>query len=725
MCAQFMRWLGADVRKTEPAADGLAAALRRSTSFADSLIAYADEGKEAIAAPPGPVGWARALEGVDVFVTDRSVAELQAIGLPPERLTEVAPRLILVSITGYGLTGPRAGRAASEMTSYHAGGEGYLLPGDPVYSEYPDRPPVRGGRFLADYDAALCGLVGALGALVGRERSGRGDVVEVSAQEVELGLNRTTLSRCFYEGRDIDRGDRGYDYGGLIRCADGWITLRPTEDDQWRSFARAIGHGELAEDDRFATRAARDRNGAELTVVLEEWSRTRGTAEIREILLESNCPGGPFFEPAEVLADPVLGERGLFQPVAGGRAPLRLFQATEEVEVGDAPAPPAGESGPLAGMRVIDFTWVAAGPYATELLSFLGAEVIKIESRRRPDLFRRLVGGGTTDLDSSIRFVDLNQNKRSICLDLKDPDDRRRLLELAESATLVVDNFRPGVLERLGLGPAAMREVNPRLVSVSLSGFGATGRMVDRPGYASVFNAESGLGAMTGYGDGPPTEIRDSNDLRAGMASAAAALAGTLRAVRDGVAGSYDVAAREVVIALQGDATLQASVGDEAPHRDGNRLGDFTPHDCYRAADGDWVAVAVRLEREWEGLRSVVEGLPDAPPDERPAHRAEIERAVERWVGARSSPAAVEALAAAGVPAAISAPAGVLHSDPHLNARGFFAVDEHERLGEVVLIGSPIRYWGATPPTPRAAPMLDEMRAEMDQADEERVGIER
>lgn len=732
-CGRILSWLGAAVVRVETRGDDLSARWSvDGDGFGRAAYDYCHASKDIIRDASAAEVLPDLLAAADVLVSDWTAAALESAGLDPADLGDRHPALVFVSVTGYGLRGPHAEWPSSELTTYHSGGEGYLLPGNPVFSMFPDRPPVRGGRFLADYDAGLAAAVGGLAALVARCSGGVGDLVEVSAQEVQLGLNRTTLSRCFYEQRDVDRGDRGYDYGGILEAADGWVTLRPTEDRQYRRFLRFIGRPDLAEDPRYATRAARDRNGEALTAELLGWSRPRPREEIRAALLAAECPGGPFLEMAEVLADPVLQERELFTEQAGGLAPGRLFRLQRSDPAGvptlpgrvgsQQPGSRGRGRGPLAGIRVLDMSWVAAGPYATELLALMGADVIKVESRDRPDLFRRLVQERSDDLDTSIRFLDLNQRKRSICLDLKSEGGREVLLRLAGVSDIVVDNFRPGVRDRLGIGDVDLRAQNPAVVTACLSGFGSTGAMRSRPGYASVFNAESGIGAMTGYPDGPPTEIRDSNDLRAGMATCAAALAALLERLRHGNAASVELAAREVLVAMQGDALLEASRG-AAPTRSGNALGRLIPYGCFRGADGLWVAVSVRDTAEWQNLVEVVAdpGLAD-PALKDPLARWESRDLVERllcdWIVAKPADVGARLLCEAGVPAAVSAPASLLRADEHLAARNFFATVSHSKLGDVTVIGPPIRFWRAGPP-PRSlpSPLLGEHTRQILEAD--------
>jgi crotonobetainyl-CoA:carnitine CoA-transferase CaiB-like acyl-CoA transferase len=706
-CGQLLRWLGATVLKVAPSPDEQGGF--EDGAFAGLVEDFVDEGKQEL----GRDALLSTLATADVFVCDRTAAELDRLGLDPERLRGANTRLVFVSVTGYGLSGPHAERPASELTAYQAGGEGYMLPPEPVYSLFPDRPPVRGGRSLADYDAGLCAALGAVAALDQRERTGEGELVEISAQEVELGLNRTTLSRCFHEGFDVDRAYRGYDYAGTLLCADGYVCIRPVEDRQWASFARAIGRRELADDPRFATRAARFEHGVELTEELERWTRSRTRADAKEAMLASGCPGGPFLEPSEVLDDSTLAVRGVFQSTEHGRAPHRLFVgSTSPIAPGETPAGGHGDrvvscGRPLAGIRVIDLTWVAAGPYAAELLAFMGADVIKVESPDRPDLFRRRQDGGA-DPDSSIRFVDINQGKRSIKLDLKDDEGRRTIMRLAGNSALLLENFRPGVRERLGLSDEALRAVNPALVTVAISGFGHDGPESTRPGYASVFNAESGIGALTGYPDAPPADVRDSHDLRIGMVACLAAVTGLLGASRRSVATSYSIAGREALIALQGDVFLEASRGG-APTRSGNALGRLCPYGCFRAPAGAWVAVTVRTLAEWRALVGVVdadvlrsEDLEDL--DARWERRLEAEQALEGWLAQRPASESVALLGRAGVPAALSSSATELLHDPHLRERGFFRISAYGALGELTFLGAPVRFGRIASPVPEVGP---------------------
>ncbi len=698
--AQTLSWLGARVVRIEPpGADPLLGLAHGPSSTAQCLYDEANRGKQVLH-PSDVRSYLATIEEqvavADVLIDDHTPAEQAELGLDLARLRSTCPGLVIVSVTGHGLSGPSADRAACELTAYHSGGEGATLPSENVYRLFPDRPPVRAGRFLADHDTGLTAAVAALGALFGRARSGSGELVEVAADEVACGLNRTTLSRAFFEHHDYDRTYRGYDYAGALRCADGWVAIRPVEERHWQSFCRQIGRADLADHPLFADRGLRYDNADALTLELERYTATRPREEVRRALLAAGCPGGPFLEPAELADDPAIASRGLLGPVGGGgRAPVRSFQVGRRAQPMARPPEPISPGVlPLTGIRVVDLTWVAAGPYATELLAFLGAEVVRVESPATPDLFRRNMSDASADLDSSIRFMDLNQAKESVVADLKSDEGRERVLRMVQSADVLIENYRPGVRDRLGLSDETLLARNPALVIVALSGFGTAALDADRPGYASVFNAEGGLGAMTGYPDAPPSDIRDTNDLRGGTNACLATLAALWHVAHGGGGLVVDAATRDALVVLQGHLVLAAERGAR-PLRDGNRLDFAAPYDCFRAADGRWVAVGVRTDEEWARLVPLLDPRAGAAAlagwRRRVARRDEVDALVAAYVGARPANDVIAGVAACRVPVGLSAAASDLLGDPHLQARGTFRTVDHPRLGDITLVGAPFR----------------------------------
>jgi crotonobetainyl-CoA:carnitine CoA-transferase CaiB-like acyl-CoA transferase len=323
-----------------------------------------------------------------------------------------------------------------------------------------------------------------------------------------------------------------------------------------------------------------------------------------------------------------------------------------------APAdPPVRDSTLLTGTRILDFTFQGAGAYASMLLAALGADVIKVESSHRPDPTR---GRENRPYLRSLLFDDVNLGKRAISLDMKTDQGRRVARRLAEQCDGVVDNFRPGVMQRWGIDFETISAANPRVVSASLSAMGSGGPLADLPGYAGIFNALSGLGGLNGYADGPPTELRTSVDMRAGAFFAFSVTQGLLAARMSGAGSRIDLSATECITALTGEyLAAYLLLGDE-PVRIGNAVPGTVAHGVYASADEAWVAVAVRTKQEWERL-----ALP-ADDRDRPGET------LARWLAGIAAAEAVARLQMAGAAAAVIEDAPALAADPQLAHRRFF-----------------------------------------------------
>jgi benzylsuccinate CoA-transferase BbsF subunit len=369
-------------------------------------------------------------------------------------------------------------------------------------------------------------------------------------------------------------------------------------------------------------------------------------------------------------------------------------------------------SGPLAGVRVVDLTWAAAGPQATLMLAMLGAEVIKVESTTRLDLFRRDISDPGRHHDETTRFNALNMSKRSIEVDLKSSSGPDTVIELCRESDALVENFRPGVLERLGLSYPTLSAACQHLVVVSLSTAGRGGPQSQDPGYAAIFNAIGGLGHLTGYPDGPPTEVRDSVDLRVGAITAFALLAALYHQRRTGRGQYVDVSAREAVTSLIGDSLIEHALGHVPPARDGNHAGLWAPYDVYRCAGEDrWVAIAVRSDREWRALCGVMDApqLADDPRFGdtilRHRNRPELDALVAAWTVERSPDEIATSCAQAGVPASPVLAIADLVDHPHLIARNVFQTVQHPRIGSLRTMGAPWRFQSGLP-TLTSGPLL-------------------
>ena len=342
--------------------------------------------------------------------------------------------------------------------------------------------------------------------------------------------------------------------------------------------------------------------------------------------------------------------------------------------------------GPLAGIRVADFSVHAAGPFAGLMLAELGAEVIKIESSARLDITRR---PHTMYGKPPSSFEQINANKMSVCLNLKEPRAVELALALVSRSDLAIENFRPGVMQRLGLGYEAMKEVRPDLVLISLSSNGQTGPESKYAGYAPMFAAVGGLGHMTGYPDGPPVELRHAMDHTGGMMAAFAAVAALSGRQRSGLGQHVDVSVRDLASSFVGPELLDVAMNARDPHRDGNRDHSAAPQGVYRCLGEDqWISLSVASEPEWQAFVKAI-GSPswavgDAFGDafRRWRRHDELDVLIEAWTRRHAATEATRILQARGVAAHPSLPPDEMMRDAHLLARDAFPIVHNRDTGE-------------------------------------------
>ena len=351
---------------------------------------------------------------------------------------------------------------------------------------------------------------------------------------------------------------------------------------------------------------------------------------------------------------------------------------------------------PLSGVRIADFTIHAAGPFGTQLLAQLGAECIKIESKARPDAFRKphAVYGRM----SAATFDQVSVNKLSVRLNLKQPEAVALARKLVSISDVTAESFRAGVMKRLGLGFEDLRTVKPDLILLSLSSSGQSGPDSHFAGYAPLFGAWGGLGWMTGYPDGPPVEMRHVMDHSAGIHAAVATLAALHQRRRTGKAQHIDLAAREVASAMIGDALIQASLG-LTPVRPGNSHLSMAPHGVYPTRQPDrWLTLAVRSDAEWQVLvREMDQPAVGVDPrfatsEARLRHRDELDALLRRWLSESEADATAERLQAAGVCAHVSWNMQDIACDRHLRERGATTEVAAPDIPPRLAVGAPARF---------------------------------
>jgi crotonobetainyl-CoA:carnitine CoA-transferase CaiB-like acyl-CoA transferase len=372
--------------------------------------------------------------------------------------------------------------------------------------------------------------------------------------------------------------------------------------------------------------------------------------------------------------------------------------------------------GALKGVRVADFGWVLAGPYATMLLSYLGAEVIKIESRRRIDEQRVVHRAGVAkNYEASSNFLEINLNKRSVSINLAKPEGAALARRLVGVSDVVIENMRPGVMNRLGLGYKDFVAVKPDIIMVSISGWGSYGPLREYTAYAPCFSSFSGVANLTGYGDEEPNTGTSSNDARSGTAAAFAVLMALVIRQQTGQGQYIDMSSCEALDCLIGDRIMEYMMTGTSPMRTGNHDAGMAPHAVYRCAGDDkWISIAVATEAEWLALKTVM-GRPAALDDaafatreSRWQNRERLDGLIEAWTKTHDAIALMEALQRHGVAATPSFNAEELFSNPHLAARGQIIETQHPVLGTRKAVAPPWKMSETPPFIARTAPLLGE-----------------
>ncbi len=374
--------------------------------------------------------------------------------------------------------------------------------------------------------------------------------------------------------------------------------------------------------------------------------------------------------------------------------------------------------GPLKGVRLTEFTSAWAGPYATCLLGFLGAEIIKVESRKRLDHSRSLsfsTGKEFKGPDESEVFDNLNLNKRSITLNLKKPEAVEIAKKLAKISDVVMENMRPGVMPRLGLGYEALRAEREDLIYLSSSACGQKGPQREYVGYAPTFAALGGVSYITGYEDWPPSNFMGAIDLRSATTAALAILAALCQRQRTGRGQYIDMASQETISVLIGDVLMDYIMNKRVQTRKGNRDHLMAPHNCYRCKGEDrWISIAVATDEEWRGLCEAM-SRPDLIHDERFAgihdrykNQEALDPLISEWTRDKDYYEVMEVLQKKGVAAAPSLSSEGLFKDPHLGERNIYRQVEHPVIGEDWVLSPPWRLSATPGGIERHSPLLGE-----------------
>jgi crotonobetainyl-CoA:carnitine CoA-transferase CaiB-like acyl-CoA transferase len=631
------------------------------------------------------------------LIDELGIARLQDLGWPRSRIEHSAPRVIHVSVTPFGSDAPRARWLGNELIASAMSGVLRL-------TGTPDRAPVKEALDACGFHADMVAAAGALAAHYERHVSGLGQHVDVSIQEVAFSRQFNSVLVWQFDRRKLSRVGGALNYGlATVRCiwglADGWcfhslMTGRfgapanqalsewmdqcgadnPLRGVDWLTYNRSTLDA--------ATRSTWE-------AAIAAFFRTRTKLDLAVEGRRRGINATVVAEPKDVLDDPHLRAREFWsdsqsEAGAGVRVPRRFVA----VQLGSAagrtspnrPAPD-NESGPLAGVRVLDFSWALVGSLTTKTLGDLGADVIKVESRTRPCLTRldvQVSASKAGDFDDKPWFAHLNTSKRSLALDMKKPQSRDLLTPLIEWADVIVENFSPGTMAKLGLDYATLAKANPGLVMVSGSVYGQTGPLTQEWGVDGTGAALSGRTYLTGWPDRDPVipGAVPYGDVIVPYCMAAAVCAALQYRRESGRGAHIDASMYEICVQQMQSAIVQSQIG-EVPQRMGNHDARCFHQGVYAVLGGDrWIAIALPTAADWLRLRQLAQ-LGDA-------NSAETKDAViAAWCRDQTGPSLMARLQTAGIAAGVVQDIeDLMEADPQLAARGSLVPIEHARLGK-------------------------------------------
>jgi len=706
--------LGAEVVMVEP--PGGSPLRRRPPNRPGSsggvMFEHLSGGKRSVV--PDDAGDARALLAdllwsADVLLVDgTSPWQTAAVGAHPEHLVEV-------DLAPFGRTGPYADWRESDIGVWAMGGYHY-------FTGYPDREPV----WLPGSQACLHGGVhGAFAALVGmyeRRRSGFGQAIEVSELEAVLSAHAWLVSSWAACGVPLPRVERE-----LVEASDGWVYfMRLVPQD---NLFVLIEQYEMMEENLTASIPLWIENIPRVFALAAEWAKDKPVEEIVARAQELRVPVTPVLDAAGVSADPQLEARSWWEhdpdagdgPAAGGGMtfpgqPFHL-SATAARRGGPAPAPGehtaevraslsergplpartasvATDGPPLAGMRVVEVTNNWAGPACGRHLADLGADVIKVEWATRPATRALFWPGPTQDLqrqghNRAMYFNEMNRNKRDVVIDLSQPAGREVFCDLVRDCDVLIENNSARVMPNLDLGWEVLRQVNPRLIMVSMSGYGASGPRRDWVAYGSNIETTSGLTSITGYPDGQMSRTTlYYADPVSGIHGAVSVMAALEHRRRTGEGQWIEMALNECGAAFCCEALLGYQATGEVRRPGGNRDPRFAPQGVYPCAGTDfWVAVTVQDDDDWPALASAV-GREDlategdlATLEGRQARHDELDEAIAAWTSGLEQYEVAWELQRRGVSAAPVLANWQILADPHLHQRGAYTDVEFPVVG--------------------------------------------
>lgn len=688
------------------------------------------------------------LKSTDILIESFPPGYLKSLELDYESISYINPELIMVSVTGFGQKGPRRDYKSCDLVASAFGGQMYVTG---TFSSTPLK--IFGEQSY--YIASLFAAIGILISLRKRRLTGQGEYIDISLQEAVASTLDHVMIRYFYEGTIPERQGNIHWDGSffIIPCKNGHILLSLFNSlEIIAELMKNEGLPTNIEKELIVGRAHEEENRLKnIEIIIKkfsQWTRRHTKEELFEMGQLMRLPWAPVCSPKEVLESPQLRERNFFlngenfvkgipghpyrfknisfcfwkkapekgehnfllereYPWAKGGELLKnkknilasSFQAKSEQINKEV----------LSGIRILDFTWMLAGPYATRILADFGAEVIKVQSGRTT---RR----GESNLSGY--FNNWNRNKKSITLDLSCSEAREIIFRLASKCDVLIENFSPRVMRNWGLNYEKFKEINPNLIMVSMSAMGQTGPWKNFVAFGPTIHALSGITYLSSFTEDNPIGPGFSYaDIIAGLYAAFSVLLALEHRDNTNEGNYIDLSEYEAMCTLLGPIFMDVATNGTEIKPEGNKSYyiNASPYGCYRCAGRNkWCVIAVFNEAQWKALchamnhPELVEKEKFSCIEKRKMHDSEIDCVIEQWTSEHSPAEITQILQEAGVPAGIVQNAEDLFNDPHLQERVFFVPIEHPILGKKFTDVIPIRFSKGFLSKLRASPLLGE-----------------
>ena len=634
----------------------------------------------------------QSLDGADFLIDDLGLACLQDLGLARTVIEARVPQLVHVSVTAFGSFGPRACWRGGELVASAMSGVLRL-------NGMPDRAPVKEARDACMFHADMAAAAGAMAAHYSRGTHARGQHVDVSVQEVAFSRCVNSILVWQFERRKLQRVGGALNYGlATVRCiwplADGWCfhSLMTGRFGAPANQALSDWMDESGVDNplRGVDWLAYNRSTLDPALrlvwerAIDAFFRSCTREQIRVEGRRRGINACAVATPADVLADPHLQARHYWTQQDGRRTPARFTRfSSAAAQPSSLPRAPtaAHRSGPLAGVRVLDFAWALVGSITTKILGDLGADVIKVESRTRPCLSRidlQVKASKAGDFDDKPWFAHMNTSKRSLALDMKRPEAREVLEPLIEWADVIVENFSPGTMAKLGLDYEQLVKRNASVIMVSGSVYGQSGPLAQEWGVDGTGAALSGRTLLTGWPDRDPVipGAVPYGDVIVPYAMAAGVCAALQHRRETGHGCHIDASMYEICVQQMLPALLEEQAG-ATPQRMGNADAAICHQEVYPVAGEDrWIAISVATPDQYQQLCGLAGGTD-----------------VGAWTAGMDGQQLAAHLQSLGIAAGVVQDIeDLMERDPGLQARGALVPIEHARLGQFGHVRTPMSF---------------------------------